>query len=293
MNNYYIIGILIIIIICIIIYKIVFKNNKKIALCFLIYDKIIHEDLWYQWLKNVDKNKYNIYIHYKENKPLKYFEKYKIKENIPTKYADVSLIHAHNLLFKNALKDNNYKIISLSQNCIPVKSFDYVYKFLTNDNFGHFSFFSNYQIFPRGNELLNYYNRENIKKSNNWFILNKTLAKSVINNSKNNIDKKYKNIISPEEYYFITHIYTNNLQNQLKTTYNSCYGTTFAGWSEMTDYKIFDKSKLLKPPSSSWVNEYDEICNEELEYLVNSKCLFARKFTEKCDLQYLYKLLKI
>ena len=67
MNNYYIIGILIIIIICIIIYKIVFKNNKKIALCFLIYDKINHEKLWYEWLKNVDKNKYNIYIHYKDS----------------------------------------------------------------------------------------------------------------------------------------------------------------------------------------------------------------------------------
>ena len=34
---------------------------------------------------------------------------YKIKENIPTQYADVSLIHAHNLLFTNALKDDNIR----------------------------------------------------------------------------------------------------------------------------------------------------------------------------------------
>ncbi len=43
-----------------------YNNKKKIAFCFLIYDKINQETLWYDWFKNVDKNKYNIYIHYKE-----------------------------------------------------------------------------------------------------------------------------------------------------------------------------------------------------------------------------------
>ena len=46
------------------------NSNKKIALCFLIYDKINHEQIWYDYLKNIDPNKYNIYIHYKTNKPL-------------------------------------------------------------------------------------------------------------------------------------------------------------------------------------------------------------------------------
>ena len=263
--------------------------DKKIALCFLIYDKINHEELWYNWLKNIDKNKYNIYIHYKENKPLKYFEKYKIKENIPTKYAHVSLIHAHNLLFKYALKDNNYKIISLSQSCIPVKSFDYIYNFLTNDNFGHFNQAPHSQNFPRCNELLKYVNKEHIQKSSNWFILNRKLTKSVLNNDKQYIDKIYENIVSPEEHYFITHIYQSNLQHNIKITNNLSYATTFTGWPDMSDYKLFDKSKLSK----NQPNEYDEICNEELEYLVNSESLFARKFNEKCNLQYLYKLLSI
>jgi len=38
---------------------------KKIALCFLIYDKINNEELWWDFIKNIDKNKYNIYIHFK------------------------------------------------------------------------------------------------------------------------------------------------------------------------------------------------------------------------------------
>ena len=264
-----------------------FNNKKKIAFCFLIYDKINQEDLWYKWLKNVDKNKYNIYIHYKENKPLKYFEKYKIKENIPTEYGKSSIVNAHNLLFKNALNDNNYKIISLSQSCIPVKSFDYIYNFLTKDNLGHFNIGPHSQNFPRCNKLLKYYDKNTIQKSSNWFILNKKITKIILNNNKHTIDKIYKNISYPEEHYFITTIFDNNLQNQIKTTSNLAYSTTFTGWTDMDDYKVFNKSKLSK----NYPNEYDKICNEELEYLVNSKSLFARKFNEKCNLDNLKNLI--
>ena len=112
---------------------------KKIAFCFLIYDKINLEELWKLFFRDVDTNKYNIYIHYKVNTPLKYFEKYKLDECIETKYGDVSLIHAHNLLFKKAYEDDCYKLISLSQACIPFKSFEYIYNFLCKDNYGHFN----------------------------------------------------------------------------------------------------------------------------------------------------------
>ena len=55
---------------------------KSLGLCFLIYDKINHEELWYNWLKNVDDKKYKIYIHYKNDSKLKYFEKYKLNNCI-------------------------------------------------------------------------------------------------------------------------------------------------------------------------------------------------------------------
>ena len=81
--------------------------TKKIAFCFLIYDKINHEELWNNFLKNVDKNKYNIYIHYKTNKPLKYFEQYKLKNTVETKWCGESLVKAQNLLLEEAVKDKN------------------------------------------------------------------------------------------------------------------------------------------------------------------------------------------
>ena len=155
--------------------------TKIIGLCFLIYGEINHENLWNEWLKNVDKAKYKIYVHYKFDKPLKYFEKYKLKKTIETKYADVSLTHAHNLMFKQAYKDGCYKMINLSQACIPIKTFDYVYNFLTKDNFAHFNITINQTgVFPNCDSVLDYYKRENIQKSSEWFILNRNIAQIVL-----------------------------------------------------------------------------------------------------------------
>jgi hypothetical protein len=246
---------------------------KKIGFCFLIYDSIIHEELWNIFFKDVDSNKYNIYIHYKFNKPLTYFENYKLNHCIHTNYADVTLIHAHNILFKKAYEDGCYKIISLSQSCIPFKSFDYIYDFLTRDGYGHFNIMPQSQCFPRCNKLLNYYDISVIQKSYNWFILNREICERVINGDKERINHEYESIYAPEEHYFITCIFNNNLQDQIITTPNVANdATTFTNWEGM-DYKY---------PSNYGLKIYDSITEDEIAYLMNSKCLFGRKFTREC-----------
>lgn len=246
---------------------------KKLAFCFLIYDVINHEELWNIFFKNVDPNKYSIYIHYKTNKPLKYFEKCKLNNCIETKYADVTLIHAHNLLFKRAFEDGCDKIISLSQSCIPFKSFNYVYDFLTKDDLGHFNVAPQTQCFPKCVSLLSYYNKSCIQKSYNWFILNRKICEIVLNCSKDEINLIYKDLYAPEEHYYITMVHKYNLQNEIIATLNLSNGaTTFTNWVGM-DYKyVTDRS----------LKNYSSITEEELLYLLNSKCLFGRKFNREC-----------
>ena len=251
---------------------------KKIGFCFLIYDEIVLEELWNIFFKNVDIKKYGIYIHYKINKPLKYFDKFKLKNCIETKYADITLIHAHNVLFKAALEDNCYKIISLSQSCVPLKSFDYVYKFLTRDCFGHFNVMPNKQCFPRCEKLLKYYKIEHIKKSSNWFILNRNICNVIVNIRKDEINKMYGEIGSPEEHFFITTVYKNYLEKEIKETPNlSNDATTFTNWPNMNYKYVFRPNIGDRMPK-----HYNDISDEELEYLMNSKCLFGRKFTKEC-----------
>ena len=250
---------------------------KKIAFCFLIYDIINQEEIWNLFFKNIDPNKYKIYIHYKFNKPLKYFENCKLNNCIETKYCDVTIVHAHNLLFRKAYEDGCDKILSLSQSCIPFKSFKYIYDFLIKDDFGHFNMSLQSSCFPRCNSLMKYYDKRIIQKSSNWFILNRKMCDFIINYDKGKINEEYKNIYCPEEHYFITTIFQNNLQHEIIATPNLANdATTFTNWSNMA----------YKYPSHKGLKNYSSITEHELLYLMNSKCLFGRKFNKEC-IQYL------
>ncbi len=249
------------------------NNNKKIALCFLIYDKINHEDIWYKWLKNVDKSNYNIYIHYKEDKKLKYFNNHKLSNCIPTDWCSASIVESHLLLLDQAIKDkNNRHFIFISNSCLPVKSFNYIYNNLNIDK----SYF-NKGIYM-GNDL-----EPNIaNKASQWCILNRKHTELLVNNKKT-VRKTYKSFQNingcPDEYCIISSLKSLNKDKDLIITDNlSVDATTFTGWPDMKNYRKFDKSILTKETP----NSYSYICPEELEYLVKSKSLFGRKFEENC-----------
>jgi len=80
------------------------------------------------FFSNIDKSKYSIYIHYKYDERLEFLEEFKVAKNIPTKYADISIVKAQNFMLLEALKDkNNTHFIFLSGSCIPLKPFEYIY----------------------------------------------------------------------------------------------------------------------------------------------------------------------
>lgn len=248
---------------------------KKIAFCFLITDGINHEDLWNIFFKNVDENKYNIYIHYKTNKQLKYFEKFKLNNCIETRYENHTIPLSYNVLFREAYADpDNYKFQIISGSCIPLKSFDVIYNKLTSDNFGYFNICPQEQCFPSCNSLLNFIEHKYISKSHNWFILNRVLVEKLCFEKNDEIlNKHYTEIYAPAEYYYYTYIKVFNLENEIITTENiACDATTFTNWQGM-DYKY---------PSNRGLKNYYSITEDELIYLLNSKSLFGRKFDSMC-----------
>ena len=258
------------------------SSNKKIAFCFLIYDGINHEKLWYEFFRNINKDKYNIYIHYKENKPLEYFEEYKIDESdiVETAWGDNSLVKAQISLYKNAIKDpDNYKMIMVSNSCIPLKNFDYIYNFLTKDHYGYYNkmnydilteLYINYKLYS---EIGGY-----IYKASQWSIINRKLADLFINSKNVNKYDKKTGIMCPDEAFFITEIYVNKMNNQIKLNDNMYDGPTFVSWFYDNDYKIFKNTEK----SSRIPHTFTNIDENELNYLINSNCLFGRKFIKEC-----------
>jgi hypothetical protein len=241
---------------------------KKIAFCFLIYDIINHEELWNKFFNNVDTNLYNIYIHYKFNKPLKYFEKYKLDDCIETKYGDITLVYAQNLLLQKALDDyDNKHFIFISNSCIPLKSFRYVYNNL-NKRYSYFNITPQKQCFPRCNNTMKFIDTKYIQKASQWCILNRKHTELMINNRQYIEWFNYDTTV-PDEHCYITNIFYNNLQDEIITTPNIANdATTFANWEGM-DYKYV---------SNRGLKNYSFITEEELVYLLNSKSLFGRKF---------------
>ena len=146
---------------------------NKIAFIFLIYNVINHEDIWYNFFKNIDKNKYSIYIHYKSDEKLKYFEEYKIKDIVKTKYADISIVKAQNNLLKIALQDlNNTNFIFLSGSCIPLKPFNYIYETI-EPLYSYFHIADAEECLPDCYDTLKYIERKYLKKASQWCILNR------------------------------------------------------------------------------------------------------------------------
>lgn len=246
---------------------------KKIAFLFLIYDIINLEELWNYFFLNVDKEKYTIYIHFKNDVPLKYFEQYKLTNCIETKYGDVSLVIAQNMLLEEALKDkNNEHFVFLSNSCVPFKNFEFIYNKLSVDK-SYFNIAPQKSCFPRYDFLLNSIERKNIQKASQWCILNRKHSEIIISYINSEYVKLYKNVYAPDECCYITTLFTNNLQKEIITTPNSANNaTTFTNWEGM-DYAF---------PSNKRLKNYTFISEEEIRHLISSDCLFGRKFNRAC-----------
>jgi hypothetical protein len=244
---------------------------KKVAFLFLIYDKINLEELWAKFFEHVDRHKYSIYIHYKFNIPSKYFEQYKLSNCIETKYADVSLVRAQNVLLSEALKDNdNQHFIFVSNSCIPFKNFDTIYNSLSTDK-SYFNLAPHNHCFPRCDSLLPYLRKEQIQKASQWCILNRKHGHLMTDDT--TYTDMYKSIYAPDEICYITNIYVNNLQDEIVTTPNVANdATTFTNWEGM----------LYKYPSLRGLKNYNFITEDEILHLISSKCLFGRKFNQSC-----------
>lgn len=251
--------------------------SKKIAFCFMIYDKVANKHIWKTFFKNIDKSKYKILIHYKENKNLDWLEEYKIKDSIETCWGCYSLVEAQIILSKQALFDKDVThCIWLSGNCLPFKSFDYVYNYL-DISMSYFNKSPDSQLFPRCNPILKTIDKSNIKKAAMQSILNRNHTELIVNNRKF-IKDIFSQIQIPDEIAFITILYHLKKYNELVLTNNKSFdATTYTCWTDMTNHKDFPLSIKKGQPYN-----FSFICEDEIKAIVNSKSLFARKFEDGC-----------
>ena len=240
-------------------------EHKKIALCFLVYDRIECEQLWERWLKShPDGDKFTLYVHSKFDFQVEsdflHSRINVLADPVPTEWAGFSLVEATYRLFMAAANDpQNYKYVLLSNTCIPVKPPNYIWKFLTANNLSYIFECQKTQRWPRYLSLRKFIPYEKIAKHSQWIILVREHM-DLINEHFSIIKKLYYGIRIPDESWALTYLQICAQDSEI----NKYYQTTYTNW---IDNDAPEHPKL-----------YKTIEEMELKKFVGGEYLFARKF---------------
>ena len=275
---------------------------NNIAFCFLVYDHIHLEELWWLFFQDIDPALYRIYVHWKPDShghtthtqiypylsQLPGFHVLPRERCVPTSHASLSLVQAQNILLEEALSGSPHTshMVFLSQSCIPLKSFAHVYGKLVADGNRVCSYFNQApasSCLPRCASVLPFLaDPSHLQKASQWCILHRDHADMLVSGATTYMEWFQGPGGVPDEHAYITWLYAQGRQSELCTTPNLSSGaTTFTYWPDMKDYR-FPDARVRR------IKEYESISEEELLYLVKeAPCLFGRKFLRTC-LPYLY-----
>lgn len=248
-------------------------TDKKIAFCFLLYDRHNHSDTWIKFF-NSDKypiKNYNIYTHLKEvNKnTAEWIQDHRIK-SIKTGWCEENLVIAWIKLLKAALKDPDNKYFAiLSGECIPLYDFETTYKKITSSKKSSINIDNNTE--PAEQIGLSY--------ADQWCILNRKHAKVLLALKESEEGKMFRKQIKkmickdeecfcPDELYPVNWFVKKygNISSQRFKKEIKVVQTTYTKWDGKNISPIKFNSKTIK-------KHRNEICG--------SHALFARKFNSK------------
>lgn len=267
-------------------------NKKKIAFIFLSIGDVNQYKIWERFFKG-NEDKYNIYIHPKfPNRVRSFFKNHIIDNIIETKWGDVSLVNATNIMIKKALEDaSNKKIILVSDSCIPIKKFDFIYKSVLQDNKSWFNYYKpnhtqGSKDHLRRIDLLNHVLKRNSYINEQWMILDRNHARLL--NKNNKLIQFFKTpYLIPDEIYYITvlHYLNKNIKNELKFPIND--RKNYLKHNYITYAKWYDpriKRWQMKHPF-----EYNVMDKYDIIMMKNSQALFARKFSSESNINKYWK----
>ncbi|GBG74080.1 hypothetical protein CBR_g17791 [Chara braunii] len=154
----------------------------KIAFMFLVRDSLTFAPLW-EKIFHGHENQYSVYVHateaYKRGpQESDVFEKSVICSK-PVKWGRPSLVDAERRLIASAILDPlNQKFVLLSESCIPVRNFSFIYSYLmdTSKSFVEIGLFPD--RYPP--ELAPLVKVEQFRKGSQWVTLNRVHAALVV-----------------------------------------------------------------------------------------------------------------
>ncbi|KAG6522790.1 glycosyltransferase BC10-like [Zingiber officinale] len=272
-------------------------KNPKIAFMFLTPGSLPLEKLWEKFFQGHD-GRFSIYVHASREKPVHvspFFVGSDIRSAKVT-WGKISMVDAEKRLLANALQDpDNQHFVLLSDSCVPLHNFDYVYNYLMATNVSFIDSF--WDPGPHGNaryteHMLPEIEEKDFRKGSQWFTMKRRHALIVM--ADNLYYTKFKLFCKPgfdsrncyaDEHYLPT------LLTMVDPTGIANWSVTHVDWSEgkwhPKAYRAQDISyELLKNITS--IDENFHVTSDEEKFISRKPCLwngmkrpcylFARKF---------------
>lgn len=211
-----------------------FKRTPKIAFMFLARGPLPMAPLWEKFFKG-HEDLYSIYIHslpsYKPDFPQSsvFYER-----NIPSQIAEwgrMSMCDAERRLLSNALLDiSNEWFVLLSESCIPLVNFSFVYRYVSRSRYSFIGSYDDPGPFGRGRYHENMSPEVMIsqwRKGSQWFEVNRKLAVDIVSDTY--YYPKFEKFCRPacyvDEHYFPTMLSIESPQLLANTS------ITYVDWS--------------------------------------------------------------
>lgn len=239
-------------------------------LVFLFLTRCNHHsiDTWNRFFDGVPTDLYSIYCHPKNMPSQRLLLDNTIHRRVPTQWGDISLVKATLLLLRTALRDpeNGYFIL-VSDSCIPIVDFDFLYAHLHETLGKRYSYLA---YTHRENRLTRYEKlhpglRQHLPwkhfySQHQWMILNRHHVERFVESS---LIPAFQRVHAADEHYFIACFYLWGILDQCIN-----HKTTYCDWSDT---------------SSDHPRPFSRVTHSTIMDAQAKRCFFLRKVSRDCQ----------
>ncbi|KAL0450690.1 UNVERIFIED_CONTAM: Glycosyltransferase BC10 [Sesamum latifolium] len=303
-------------------------QKPKIAFLFIARNRIPLDMVWDVFFQGDAENRFSIYVHSRPGFLLNsattrstFFLNRQINDSIQVDWGEASMIQAERLLLQNALTDPfNERFLFLSDSCIPLYNFSYIYDYIMSASTSFVDSFADTKesrYNPRMHPVIPV---DNWRKGSQWVVLTRKHARIVVEDEtvfpifqlhckKRSLPEFWRDHPQPvdaskehncvsDEHYVQTLLAQKGLEGEItrRSLTHSSWDLSSSkdpkrrGWHPVT-YKLADATSTLIESIKGIDNIYYET-EYRREWCTSkgkpSQCfLFARKFTRPAALRLL------
>ncbi|KAH9554165.1 hypothetical protein CY35_08G049700 [Sphagnum magellanicum] len=301
------------------------STKPKLAFMFLARESMPLDILWQHFFEGSHEHEYSVYIHArpgyvytKTATKCHAFIDRQIKKPIQVGWGEATMIEAERLLLSAALQDPlNLRFLLLSDSCIPLYNFGYVYSYVMSSHKSFVDSFVDYNDTQYNSKMSSVIPKGAWRKGSQWFVLIRKHAEKIVTDSlvfpvfqnhckkvilpevwtEHTVVNKTKENCIPDEHYIQTLLAMQEMETEIERrtlTYtwweNSKSGKGREGWHPVTFNTADATLKTITNIQNINNVHYDtesriEWCSSEGQ---PRPCyLFARKFTRGAAFQLL------